>query len=103
MRVNWFLLGLGVGAGIVILFAPQSGNETREMITEKVEAGKRIVKKRAEDLRHRAADLRDRAKDTADKGKEIVARQANAVSTAAEAAKEIYVSESKGQSQTQFP
>ena len=30
-----FLLGLGVGIGIGILFAPQSGKETRKLIKDK--------------------------------------------------------------------
>lgn len=33
------LLGLGVGFGIALLFAPRSGEETRELISEKAKEG----------------------------------------------------------------
>lgn len=94
MKASAFLMGLGVGAGIVILFAPRSGDETRQIISGKVEEGRRYVKERME-------DLRGRARETMDRGKETLVRQTDAVASAAEGAKEIYESVSQGQKQ--FP
>jgi gas vesicle protein len=37
--VLWFLAGLGIGAAVGILYAPQSGSETRELIMSKAEEG----------------------------------------------------------------
>ena len=37
-----FLLGLGVGVGIGMLFAPKSGQETRELLKHKAGDGARL-------------------------------------------------------------
>src|SRR5262249_43307551 len=37
--ILWFLTGLGIGAVVGILYAPQSGNETREILMAKAEEG----------------------------------------------------------------
>lgn len=31
---GWFLVGLGIGAAIGVLYAPQAGTETRESLAE---------------------------------------------------------------------
>ncbi|MGH9343511.1 MAG: YtxH domain-containing protein [Terriglobia bacterium] len=77
-RFAFFLAGLGIGAVMALLFAPQSGEETREMISQRVEQGKeyvneqsKAVRRRAEDLvtegRRRAEDLKGKANDLADR------------------------------------
>ena len=42
-----FLLGLGVGVGIGILFAPKSGEETREYLRSKANEGGDLLKQRS--------------------------------------------------------
>ena len=42
-----FLLGLGVGVGIGMLFAPKSGQETREMIKNKAGESGEFLKQKA--------------------------------------------------------
>jgi len=39
-KVSYFLVGLGIGALVGILFAPKSGEETREFLAQKAEEGK---------------------------------------------------------------
>lgn len=71
--VALFLLGAAVGAGLALLFAPQSGEETRAQIRR----GARRVKRKARDL--------------ADSGREIVddlQRQGRAAAKDARAALE---------------
>ena len=63
-----FLLGLGVGVGIGMLFAPKSGQETRQIIKEKAEEGTEFIKKRG-------SELKETATGWVDKGKEAVGRQ----------------------------
>ncbi|MEI9975508.1 MAG: YtxH domain-containing protein [Ignavibacteriota bacterium] len=46
-----FLLGLGVGVGIGMLFAPKSGQETREIIKNKAGEGTDYLKQRGVDLK----------------------------------------------------
>jgi gas vesicle protein len=87
-RVSFFLVGLGIGALVGILFAPKSGEETREYLSSKAEEGRDYAQKKARELRERAEDLIERSK-------EIMARQKDAVNTAVEAGKETYRRESK--------
>ena len=58
------LVGFGVGVGLAILFAPQSGNETREWISANVEDGFRQVRRRGRRLIFEAQDLLDRGEHT---------------------------------------
>lgn len=55
--VGPFLAGLAIGAGLALLFAPQSGAETRAQLAR----GARRVKRAAS---HAAEDLADKAEDT---------------------------------------
>jgi gas vesicle protein len=58
------LVGFGVGVGLAILFAPQSGNETREWISVNVEDGFRQVRRRGRRFIFEAQDLLDRGEHT---------------------------------------
>ena len=44
-RISYFLLGLGVGVAVGVLFAPKSGTETRELLKSKAEEGKEQARK----------------------------------------------------------
>jgi gas vesicle protein len=78
-----FLLGLGVGVGIGMLFAPKSGQETRQIIKEKAEEGTEFIKQRG-------SELKDTAAGWVDKGKEAVGRQKETLNDAVEAGKQAY-------------
>ncbi len=87
-KVSIFLVGLGIGALVGILFAPKSGEETREFLANKADEGREYAQKKARELRERAEDLIERSK-------EVVSRQKEAVSSAVEAGKEAYKRETK--------
>ena len=72
-KVSFFLVGLGIGALVGILFAPKSGEETREYLTSKADEGREYAQKKARELRERAEDLIERSK-------EIMSRQKDAIS-----------------------
>jgi gas vesicle protein len=78
-----FLLGLGVGVGIGMLFAPKSGQETRQIIKEKAEEGTEFIKQRG-------SELKDTATGWVDKGKDAVGRQKETLTDAVEAGKQAY-------------
>jgi gas vesicle protein len=82
-----FLLGLGVGIGLGVLFAPRSGEETRSYIKEKADEGADYLKRQTEDLR---ADLKARADDLADKSRDVINRQRDNLSEAIDAGKQAY-------------
>jgi gas vesicle protein len=87
-KVSYFLVGLGIGALVGILFAPKSGEETREYLSSKADEGREYAQKKARELRERAEDLIERSK-------EIIARQKDAVTTAVDAGKDAYKREAK--------
>jgi gas vesicle protein len=41
-KVTYFLVGMGVGSLLGILFAPKSGEETREYLSQKVNERERV-------------------------------------------------------------
>jgi gas vesicle protein len=78
-----FLLGLGVGLGIGMLFAPKAGAETRQLIKDKTDEG-------ADFLKQRGTDLRDSAGDLLNKSKDAINRQRDTIADALEAGKQAY-------------
>jgi len=82
-KVTYFLVGLGVGALVGILFAPKSGEDTRDYLAKKADEGRDFAQRKAKELRERADDLIERSKDAANRGKD-------SISAAVEGAREAY-------------
>jgi len=82
-----FLLGLGVGIGLGVLFAPRSGEETRNYLKDRVDEGADYLKRQTEGLR---ADLKAKADDLADKSRDVLNRQRDNLSEAINAGKQAY-------------
>ncbi len=78
-----FFLGLGIGVGLGMLFAPKSGDETRELILNKADQGKEFIKKQT-------ANLQESANTLVDKGREAVGRQRDNINDAVQAGKQAY-------------
>ena len=87
-KVSFFLVGLGIGALLGILFAPSAGEETRDYLAAKADEGRDYASRKARELRERAEDLLERSR-------EIMSRQKDAVTSAVEAGKETYKREAK--------
>ncbi|HET9785356.1 MAG TPA: YtxH domain-containing protein [Terriglobales bacterium] len=86
----WFLLGLTVGALVGVLYAPQSGEETRGMLRDKAGEGREKFRGKAEEWRQQAGGLRTQASDIADRGRAAVTRQIDQFQAAVEAGKQAY-------------
>jgi gas vesicle protein len=86
-KVSYFLVGLGVGALVGVLFAPKSGEETRDFLTKKADEGKDYAQRKARELRERADELIERSKDA-------TVRKKDSISAAVEAGREAYLRES---------
>jgi gas vesicle protein len=67
-----FLLGAVSGAAVALLYAPVTGRETREYLSEKAREG------------------RDRATDAAEKGRQAISQGRETVATAIERGREAY-------------
>jgi gas vesicle protein len=66
----WFLAGLGVGAIVGVLYAPRSGDETRDAIRSKAQEGGERVRQQARRAREQASDWVDRGRDVLNQQKE---------------------------------
>ena len=78
-----FVLGVGVGVVVGLLFAPKTGEETRELLKNKADEGKEYLKKRG-------SELRDTAEDVLERGREVVGRQKDTLAEAVAAGKQAY-------------
>lgn len=87
-KLGYFIAGMGIGAVLALLFAPRSGEETRQYLRERAEEGLDTAKRQIHELRERAEDYTER-------GKEYVERQRDSVSAALEAGKQAYREEKK--------
>lgn len=89
-----FLLGLGVGVGIGMLFAPKSGEETRNLIKNKAGEGSDFIKSKAgessEYLKQRGSEIKQNASEWVDRGKDAINRQRDSLSEAMEAGRQAY-------------
>jgi gas vesicle protein len=103
--LGYFLLGLGIGVAAGILWAPRSGEETRQIIADKAgdsadylknrtSEGRDYVRQRAEEgkdfIRQRTEDIKGSAADLVEKGRTTVARQRENLTAAVEAGKQAY-------------
>ena len=85
-KLGFFLAGLGIGAVIALLFAPRSGQETRDLIVQKAEEGRDFVVTTTEEIRRQA-------EDAVEKGRDMVSKQKELLSAALEAGKHAYQEE----------
>jgi gas vesicle protein len=87
--VGPFLVGLALGAGIALLMAPQSGEETRREITDRVRRAKDAATEAVGDLSDAIGETIDHARDRVEEGidsaREAVDVRRRRVSTAVEA------------------
>ncbi|MGB6430752.1 MAG: YtxH domain-containing protein [Candidatus Acidiferrales bacterium] len=82
-KVTFFLVGLGIGALVGILFAPKSGEDTREYLMDKADEGREYAQRKAR-------ELRDRAEDLVERGKKVASNQKESISAAVEAGRDAY-------------
>ena len=87
-KLSFFLVGLGLGSLLGLLFAPKSGEETRDFLAKKADEGKDYAQKKARELRERADELIERSK-------EIAVSKKDSISAAVEAGREAYLRQSK--------
>ncbi len=91
---GYFLLGLGIGVAAGILWAPRSGDVTRQLLADKAGDSEDYLRARTEDgmqyIRQQTDTLKDSATDLLEKGKTTVNRQKENLTAAVEAGKQAY-------------
>jgi gas vesicle protein len=88
-KAAFFMVGLGIGSLIGILFAPKSGEETREYLTQKAKEGNEYAQKKARELKERAEDL-------VEHGNQVFAQKQEQIATAIDAGREAYQRKAQG-------
>jgi gas vesicle protein len=78
-RLAWFLTGVVIGATVAVLYAPKSGKDTRQFISEKTQLGKDAVSETGKDVVEASKEMFDRgrklvedAADLFDRGRRLV-------------------------------
>jgi gas vesicle protein len=82
-KVSYFVVGLGIGALVGILFAPKSGEETREYLLDRADEGRDYAQRKARELRERAEELMERSRS-------VLAREKESLGAAMDAGKDAY-------------
>ena len=73
-NVVWFLTGAAVGAAIALLYAPQSGVETRRLIGRKTVDGREALAEVGEEIMGKGRELFDQGRKVADDAAELFER-----------------------------
>ena len=91
---GYFLLGLGIGVAAGVLWAPRTGEETRQILADKAGESADYLKNRAQEsteyVRQKTDDLKQSASDLYDKGRSTVTQQKDTLNAAIEAGKQAY-------------
>ena len=82
-KLSYFLFGLGMGVAIGVLFAPKSGEETRDLLKSKATEGRDFLLRKGEEVRGSTTEFIDR-------GREAFQQQKENLSAALEAGKQAY-------------
>ena len=83
-KVIWFFAGAAIGAAVALLYAPQSGQETRRYLGDKAKEGKDALAESGRDMMDRGRDLYERGRKMADEAAEMFDRGRKIVDGAAE-------------------
>ena len=75
----WFLSGLALGVTVGLLFAPQSGEETRSQLKSAARRGSEKLREQGEELYSKSRELFDRGRELADEASGIFERGRNLV------------------------
>jgi gas vesicle protein len=73
-KLVWFLTGAAAGAAIALLYAPQSGHQSRKFIRKKAEAGRETLADAGKDVLDRGREYYDKGRKIAEEAGELIER-----------------------------
>lgn len=73
-RLVWFLTGAAIGAAVAILYAPQSGKDTRRYITDRAQQGKQAVSDTSKDIVDASKEMFERGRKLVDEAADLFDR-----------------------------
>jgi gas vesicle protein len=73
-KAVWFLTGAALGAAVALLYAPQSGRDTRRIIRKKTREGREYVTEAGRDLADKGRELYEKGLRVADEAADLIER-----------------------------
>jgi gas vesicle protein len=73
-NIGWFLTGAFLGAATAILYAPQSGKDTRKYLSEKTQQGREAVESAGQDIAEVSKDMFERGRQLVDDAADLFER-----------------------------
>jgi gas vesicle protein len=70
----WFVAGAAIGATITLLYAPQSGKDTRRLLSKKARKGSDAIADAGRDAMDKGRDLFEKGRKVADEAAELFER-----------------------------
>jgi gas vesicle protein len=70
----WFLTGAALGAAVALLYAPQTGEETRKLIGKKTREGADALSDTGRDMIDKGRDMFERGRKMADEAADMFER-----------------------------
>lgn len=74
INLVWFTAGAAIGATIALLYAPQTGKETRKYLSRKSRQGREALEEAGGDLADKAKDLFEKGRRMADEAADLFER-----------------------------
>lgn len=73
-KLIWFLTGAAIGAAIALLYAPQSGAQTRKYLRKKTEEGKEALAGTGKELLEKSKEYYEKGRQLAEEAGELLER-----------------------------
>ena len=73
-QLVWFTAGAAIGATIALLYAPQSGKDTRRYLNKKTRHGREVLAEAGSDLADKGKDLFEQGRRMADQAADLFER-----------------------------
>ncbi len=73
-RLVWLIAGASIGAAIALLYAPQTGRDTRRLIKKKARQGREAIADVGQDLAEKGRELYDKGRRVADDAADLLER-----------------------------
>ena len=80
---NYFLIGVGIGSLMGVLFAPKSGAETRKYLAKRADEGNELARKKVR-------EMMDRTEDIVARGKKVIVQTESRIASAIEVGVKTY-------------
>jgi len=73
-RMAWFMTGALIGAAVAVLYAPRSGKDTRQYITERAQQGREAVETASDSIVDSSREMFDRGRKLVEDAAELFER-----------------------------